>query len=1044
MHKRTLQLFLLAVLLVFAGRAAAFNNPSLKWETIKTPHFEVHYHQGAEWTAEQVAKILEEINGPITGLYQYEPSYPVHFIIRDTHDYANGAAYFYENKVEIWATNLEFGFRGTTDWLRNVVTHEYTHIVSIQAGTRLPQRIPAAYFQLISFEDEKRSDVLQGYPKDLVTFPFSGVMMPPWFAEGVSQYQSPDVQYDCWDAHRDMILRCAVLEDKMLTYDQMGFFGKNGLQAEQVYDHGYGLVSYIASTYGPDAIRQTTQGLKTIYHLNMNGALKAGTGKTGQELYGEWRSHLQTRYDEQTAPIRENELAGEVIASGGYMTVAPTLSPDGKQVAYLSNVGNDYSGTALFMKPLGEKRARTLKAGVSSPPQFSRDGQKLVYSKKDQIDRYGSVVNDLYVYDIDRKKEKRLTKASRAAHPDFSPDGEQIIAVVNSDGTHSMVVMDSDGKNQRVLLERTKGTQIYYPHFSPDGQRILFGIFDGATRDLAVVSADGSGFEYVLQTQHDERDARWLSDNRIVFVSNRTGIFNIYELDLSSGWVAQRSNVIGGAFLPDVSGDGAVIVYTSYAGDGYGVSQLEGTSDPVQTLDRVSYGQRAAGEFDECVTLRANALARGEGQAMLALASDDPSAVSGQIDATQDSSSSSAAKFTNQKYKSAYTPFHLYPRFVIWDSTFRLGLAASSFEILDKQSMFFGGSYGTDKEFDGFLSYEIRNFYPTLFVDALYVRERTDDTAFDDEPASPSFQHSFAFDLRYDLWIADLGLKFELSEAFSFTHQNEISLYWSHSEYSVNISGEELDEDGDLVTPFDGGWKYYIGNQANLKWTLRSIRRAVDAGINPHQGRQLSLWYMRAWDDLFENGEFEYGFRPVFTANNYNQYTVDLIEFIGLPWFRHSLRVRLHGSVIDKDVDSFFWVYMGGRDGIRGYNYYSIGGRKGAVASVTYRFPIIRNFDRQFLSMYFRDAYGSVFYEAAAAWDGLPRFPGEELWKDSAGWELRFNLGAYYVFPTAVSIVGAYAFDPTFFIDPGFGLIRPVTQEPGWTYYFTVGFGFEI
>ena len=145
--------------------------------------------------------------------------------------------------------------------------------------------------------------------------------------------------------------------------------------------------------------------------------------------------------------------------------------------------------------------------------------------------------------------------------------------------------------------------------------------------------------------------------------------------------------------------------------------------------------------------------------------------------------------------------------------------------------------------------------------------------------------------------------------------------------------------------PFNGGWKYYIGNQANLKWTFRSLRPAVDAGINPHQGRQVSLWYMRAWDDLFENGEFEYGFRPVFTDNNYNQYTLDWREFVGLPWFRHSLRVRLYGSVIDKDVDSFFWAYMGGRDGIRGYNYYSIGGRKGAVASVTYRFPIIRNFD---------------------------------------------------------------------------------------------------
>ena len=60
MRKRSLQLSLLAVVLVLAGGAAAYNNPSLKWQTIKTPHFEVHYHQGAEWTAEQVAKIAEE------------------------------------------------------------------------------------------------------------------------------------------------------------------------------------------------------------------------------------------------------------------------------------------------------------------------------------------------------------------------------------------------------------------------------------------------------------------------------------------------------------------------------------------------------------------------------------------------------------------------------------------------------------------------------------------------------------------------------------------------------------------------------------------------------------------------------------------------------------------------------------------------------------------------------------------------------------------------------------------------------------------------
>jgi hypothetical protein len=199
-----------------------------------------------------------------------------------------------------------------------------------------------------------------------------------------------------------------------------------------------------------------------------------------------------------------------------------------------------------------------------------------------------------------------------------------------------------------------------------------------------------------------------------------------------------------------------------------------------------------------------------------------------------------------------------------------------------------------------------------------------------------------------------------------------------------------------------------------------------------------------AWDELFEDGEFAYGFRPVYTANDYGQYTVDWREFIGLPWWRHSLRLRAYGSVLDQDVDSFFWVYMGGRDGIRGYNYYSIGGRKGFMGSVTYRFPIVRGIDRQLFSMYFRDVYGSVFYELANAWDGPTRVQGDSGgFKDSFGWELRFSLGAYYVFPTAVSIIGAYSFDSTFFIDPGFGVPRILKQEPTWSYYLTVAFSFE-
>ena len=76
--------------------ASGYNNPSLEWRTLKTEHFEVHYHQGSEWTAFKVAEVAEEVHGALTEFYRFEPDNPVHFIIRDTHDYANGAAYFFD------------------------------------------------------------------------------------------------------------------------------------------------------------------------------------------------------------------------------------------------------------------------------------------------------------------------------------------------------------------------------------------------------------------------------------------------------------------------------------------------------------------------------------------------------------------------------------------------------------------------------------------------------------------------------------------------------------------------------------------------------------------------------------------------------------------------------------------------------------------------------------------------------------------------------------------------------------------------------------
>jgi len=190
------KIFLLAFIaigvIIFPGQTGLaqygeYSHPELDWFTIESEHFKVHYHDGAERTARVVAKIGEDIYQPITDMYDWRPDGKIHFIIKDFDDNANGAAYYYDNKVEIWAPQMTFILRGTHNWLRNVVTHEFSHMISLGASRKMTRKIPSFYLQLIGYEKEKRPDVLYGYPNQIASYPLPMTVIPMWLAEGMAQ-----------------------------------------------------------------------------------------------------------------------------------------------------------------------------------------------------------------------------------------------------------------------------------------------------------------------------------------------------------------------------------------------------------------------------------------------------------------------------------------------------------------------------------------------------------------------------------------------------------------------------------------------------------------------------------------------------------------------------------------------------------------------------------------------------------------------------------------------------------------------------------------
>jgi outer membrane protein assembly factor BamA len=128
---------------------------------------------------------------------------------------------------------------------------------------------------------------------------------------------------------------------------------------------------------------------------------------------------------------------------------------------------------------------------------------------------------------------------------------------------------------------------------------------------------------------------------------------------------------------------------------------------------------------------------------------------------------------------------------------------------------------------------------------------------------------------------------------------------------------------------------------------------------------------------------------------------------------------------------------------MKGYPFYSIGGNKYFTANLTYRFPVAKDLDFNFLQFYFDKLYFSVYGDAGNAWNGNATQLKD--FKKDVGFELRLLTYSYYVYPTALAFNAAYGIDQFSRVFPTTtGEEKVVTYGKEWRFYFTMLFGFDF
>lgn len=1026
----------LILLFLFVSIASAqFNefHPEYNWYTIEGENIFVHYHEGSERTAKVIAKIADEVWDPITSLYEYEPD-KVHYVVKDIDDYSNGATYFFDNKIEIWASALDFDLRGTHNWLRNVISHEFTHLVQIQAGMKWTRSIPAFYLQFLDYQDVRRPDLLYGYPDVIVSYPVPAINMPAWFAEGTAQYMRKEFGYESWDAHRDMILRSYVLDDKMLTWNEMGVFGKSSLGNESVYNSGYALTSYISQKYGEDKLRSITQKLGKFGNFTIDAAFEDVLGKSGDEIYDEWKAVLKKSYSERTVALRENLVEGELIFDKGFGNFYPIFSKDGSKIYFISNKGNDYMGTSsLFEYNLSTKEEKLILTGIRSTIGLSPDGNKIIFAKLTEDNPNWTNIHDLFVYDIEEDDDTRLTFGLRANNPNVSKDGKKIAFVFQKDGTTNLGIIDVDGKNFKRLTFFENGEQIYNPKFSYDDAQIIFdySIKDG--RDIAKVDADGSNFEFLVQTVNDERNAIQDKDGNLIYASNETGIFNLYQVDRETKERSQISNVLGSAFMPTIDGEGNII-YSGYNSSGYQIYKLAKNE------------QTKVDESKKYVWLNNPPLNTDILNGDIA---------NFNIKRLRNYDDTKLDDYESKPYSGFFSKMSFFP-FIRFDNynlsnngldKIKPGVYIYSSDYLNRYSLF--GSFAINKrlERDLYLGFEYRNKLPLLYglgikpqlIFELYSVSRKANVdlffgAYEDSLGNTKYDYIVPTDVTYNLFEFDLAFKHKV-----FAEGNNIEFRFIYSDYIAALGSFEIPNGGGLYPTTKD--TYFIGRDFRFTFWHKALFPYKDSDINPI-GREITFQVDYEIDEY--NGEGEYVIEdglliPVYQNYTFARMELDWKEHIAFTSKNHTINTRIKaGGVIGTELPTFFDYYIGGLVGMKGYPFYAIGGNQAYWFNLTYRFPLFRNVDSRLGPLYLDKIFMSIYADIGDAWTG--KFSGIENSKKGAGAEIRFKMNSFYLFPTSIFINAAYGFDKFSTIVRG----EEIVYGQEWIVYGGVLFDFSF
>lgn len=246
----------------------------------------------------------------------------------------------------------------------------------------------------------------------------------------------------------------------------------------------------------------------------------------------------------------------------------PVVSPKGDRVFFASGSSGPLTRElhSVGIDGEGQRQLTDRKVNLSWQPAFSPDGEQVVYV----VEKEGK--SDLHLMADDGTGNHNITNTNKGYwDPAWSPDGKTIVTTSRDTSLKSLelVTMSPDGSSKKQLTNL--GLMPNSPHYSPDGEHIVFNLsLKHGGSVLCSVDTEGEDFKTYAPGLTIIGAPDVSPEGDILFSGmGRDGRFGLYEVPLHQSEQAPTLLIDEDYVLaPTYSPDGSEVAFMDSDADG--------------------------------------------------------------------------------------------------------------------------------------------------------------------------------------------------------------------------------------------------------------------------------------------------------------------------------------------------------------------------------------------------------------------------------------------------------------------------------------------